>query len=386
MLSAATVSSGRTRIASAQPLAGPHLRARPHHAAGRPARRPRRAGPMTACRPAGHRGRRVRPGPAGRGVQVGPQVVAGRAGVEVDAADRRRPPARRPPPPAATPCAPGRDGAAGRSRDAAPGQQREPGEAAAAELRCRRAATGRASIRTVSPVPAVQHRGESGCRARRPVGQVGVGVADQHAPAVDPVLEVADARRRCRAGRPARPDRWARSPTCATTWSREVAGVDGDVGRAGEAAARPAGPGPGPAAPRCRPGTAPWAACSVSGRSRRPSPAASTTAQTAVMSSGTSGRSPVRPDAVVARAAARRAVSGGRSSSRVPGGLEHLGAVDHRDGGGRRHLGLEHHVDPAPGVHDGVRHGRARVGRVAARCRTPRAAPGPRPPPAARRG
>ena len=158
----------------------------------------------------------------------------------------------------------------------------------------------------------------SGARRPRRVGQVGVGVADQHAPAVDPVAQVADA-----AGGAQRAVRLdgecARPPTCATTCSAEVAGVDRDRRRAGEAERRRAGPARGRAAARCRPGTAPWAACSVSGRSRaplarRPARTAQSVAHGRVGRSGL-GVVGVRADAVVAEQPGGGDGQRGRSSS-----------------------------------------------------------------------
>ena len=128
-------------------------------------------------------------------------------------------------------------------------------------------------------VPAVDQPGQVRVRSLGRC-QVGVGVADQDAPAADPVLEEGDA-----AGR-----------------AERIARLDGEVGAvadvrddllpevAGVDAARSAGPVMPSAATlvmaRSSSATLPtghsaFGRCSVSGRSRRPSPAARITAQTA---------------------------------------------------------------------------------------------------------
>ena len=267
----------------AQRLVRADLRARPHHPRvdpagddGARARRPPGPPRRSPRRPA-------RSGSGAGGVQVGRQVVAPGYRCPGRCPGTRRPPAR----PARS--AGRHDGAdqVGRDRPAgratrSPRQQGEAGEPVAAELRCGRVAPARrASAPSCRPsrraAPAM-----SGARSSSRGRQVGVGVADQDAPAGDPVLAGARRRRRCRAGRPARRERCARSPTWATTCSAEVAGVDRDAGRAAEPERRRAGPAPGPAAARCRPGTAPWAGARSAAAAGVPSPAARITAQIAV--------------------------------------------------------------------------------------------------------
>ena len=120
-------------------------------------------------------------------------------------------------------------GPAGRPRDQPPGQQREAGEAVAAELPgAAGSAAGRPSRRTVCAVPAVEQRGQVRAPGRRRSARYASALPTSTRPAGDPVPQVGRRRRRCRAGAPGSTERWARSPTWATTWSAEVAGVHRD--------------------------------------------------------------------------------------------------------------------------------------------------------------
>ena len=173
------------------------VRARPHHAARRPSPATVAPAPTTdRVDPAGDRRGGVDQDAAAGGVQVGGQVVAGRPGVEVGARVARPPPARRR---ASAGRHTARDqlglrGPAG-PRTYRHGSSEKPAKRWPLKPLGRRppAGDGRPSRRTVSPSQPSSSAAMSGARRPLGVGQVGVGVADQHAPPADPVAQVADA-------------------------------------------------------------------------------------------------------------------------------------------------------------------------------------------------